>query len=71
MRSIINISLPQQMATLVRNEVDTGRYGSISEFFRELVREWTKRQALNAVSVSEAEFHQGKAKALRSLADLR
>jgi hypothetical protein len=37
MRSIMNISLPQQMAALVREEVGTGKHGA-SEFFRELVR---------------------------------
>lgn len=67
----MNISLPQQMATLVRDEVDTGKYGSISEFFRELVREWTKTQAINDVFKSEEEFKQGKGKILHSLKDLR
>lgn len=67
----MNISLPQQMATLVRDEVDTGRYGSISEFFRELVRTWTKQQAINDVKVSLKEYKQGKAKVLHSLSDLR
>lgn len=71
MRNIMNISLPQQMADLVREEVETGKYGSISEFFRELVREWTKRQAVAHVYKSEAEFKQGKGKVLHSLRDLR
>lgn len=67
----MNISLPAQMAALVREEVDTGKYGSISEFFRELVREWQKMQVLADLRASQKELRQGKAKVLRSLADLR
>lgn len=67
----MNISLPQQMATLIREEVDTGKYGSVSEFFRELVREWTKNKAISDVLQSEKEFRQGKGKVLHSLRDLR
>lgn len=67
----MNISLPQQMAALIREEVDTGKYSSISEFFRELVRGWSKQQAINDVLKSEKEFSQGKGKVLHSLRDLR
>jgi Arc/MetJ-type ribon-helix-helix transcriptional regulator len=67
----MNISLPAQMASLVREEVGTGKYGSVSEFFRELVREWTKKQAIADVRKSEEEYKQGKGKVLHSLADLR
>lgn len=59
------------MADLVRDEVETGKYGSISEFFRGLVREWTKRKAIADVYKSEEEFKQGKGKVLHSLRDLR
>ena len=67
----MNISLPQQLADLVREEVGTGKYGSISEFFRELVREWTKQRAINEILKSEEEFKRGKGKVLHSLKDLR
>ncbi|MFH2085865.1 MAG: hypothetical protein ABII21_03730 [bacterium] len=67
----MNISLPQQMATLVREEVNTGKYGSVSEFFRELVREWQKMRVLADLHASQREFRQGKGKVLRSLRDLR
>lgn len=67
----MNISLPQQMADLVREEVGTGKYGSVSEFFRDLVREWDKMRVLADVRASQKEFRQGKGKILRSLADLR
>jgi len=67
----MNISLPQQMAILVRDEVDTGKYGSISEFFRELVRDWTKKKAINDVTLSEREYGLGKGRVLHSLKDLR
>ncbi len=71
MRTIMNISLPAQMASLVREEVGGGSYGSVSEFFRELVREWSRRKAIGDVLKSEEEFRQGKGKVLHSLADLR
>lgn len=67
----MNISLPAQMATLVRDEIKSGGYTSISEFFRELVREWSKQKAINDVKISMKEFKQGKVKVLRSLVDLR
>lgn len=71
MRSIMNISLPTQMANLVRDEIKSGGYASVSEFFRELVREWSKQKAINDVKISMREYEQGKVKVLRSLADLR
>lgn len=71
MRTVMNISLPQQMATLVRDEVDTGKYGSISEFFRELIREWQENIILAKIRKSEAELKAGKGVHLQSLRDLR
>lgn len=67
----MNISLPPQMAAMVREEVSEGEYASVSEFFRDLVREWTRSRAIADVLKSEEEYKQGKGKVLRSLADLR
>lgn len=71
MRQIINISLPKQMAKAVKDEVKTGNYGSTSEFFRRLVREWQEQQLYEHVKASQREIAAGKGKLLRSLKDLR
>lgn len=42
MRSVINISLPEAMVKSVKKEVKDGNYGSVSEFFRHLLRLWEK-----------------------------
>jgi antitoxin ParD1/3/4 len=41
----INISLPDVMRTYIEEKVTDGGYSSISEYFRELVRQDQKRQA--------------------------
>ncbi len=38
MRNIINLSLPQELAGIVRREVRRGKFASTSEFFRHLLR---------------------------------
>lgn len=67
----MNISLPPQMATLIREEVNTGKYGSVSEFFRKLVREWQEDLLVKKIKKSEAELRAGKGIHLQSLRDLR
>ena len=44
MRVSMNISLPGAMKTWVDEQVEAGGYGTVSEFFRELVREAKKRR---------------------------
>ncbi len=70
-RKIINISLPQKTAEKVRQEVKKGGYASISEYFRDLIREQEENRILMELFESEAEFRAGKGKLLRSLKDLR
>ncbi|ALF53515.1 transcriptional regulator [Nostoc piscinale CENA21] len=41
----INISLPDAMRTYIEEQVAAGSYSSVSEYFRELVRQDQKRQA--------------------------
>lgn len=41
----INISLPEFMKTYVEQQVVTGGYGTISEYFHELIRQDQKRKA--------------------------
>ncbi len=41
----MNISLPNSMRTYVEEQVANGGYGTVSEYFRELVRKDQKRKA--------------------------
>jgi len=44
MRTTLNISLPEDMREWVDQQVKGGGYATVSEFFRELVREERRRQ---------------------------
>ena len=46
MRNIINISLPVEMVKIVKREVKKGKYASVSEFFRALLREYEENKLL-------------------------
>ncbi len=41
----MNISLPDQLKDFVDEQVGTGRYSSVSEYVRELIREDERRKA--------------------------
>lgn len=41
----MNISLPDPMKEFVDGQISTGRYSSVSEYMRELIREDEKRKA--------------------------
>jgi len=71
MRKVINISLPSQMALKVKKEVNSGRYATVSEFFRDLLRSWEDNKLLAELRESQREIESGKGKTLRSLKDLR
>ena len=71
MRSIINISLPKELAFDLEKIVKKGKYSSKSEFLRDLIREKLEEEDLwKSIQRSEAEFRAGKGKVLKSLADL-
>ncbi|MFH1780572.1 MAG: ribbon-helix-helix domain-containing protein [Candidatus Nealsonbacteria bacterium] len=72
MRTIINISLPEQLDQEIERMMRKGRYATKSEFLRELIREKLEEEDILAqIRKSEAEFRAGKGKVLRSLQDLR
>ncbi|HAV66732.1 TPA: hypothetical protein DCX30_03030 [Candidatus Beckwithbacteria bacterium] len=71
MRSVINISLPQQLASVVDQAVDTGKYASKSEFFRSLLRTWIEDRLARDLDKSRLEMKQTGGKLLKSLRDLR
>ena len=41
----MNISLPDQLKEFVDNQVGSGRYSSVSEYVRDLIRDDEKRKA--------------------------
>jgi antitoxin ParD1/3/4 len=41
----MNVSLPEQLKAFVDHQVGSGRYGTVSEYVRELIREDEKRKA--------------------------
>ena len=41
----MNISLPEPLKDFIEEQVSSGRYGSVSEYVRELVRQDEKRRA--------------------------
>jgi len=49
----ISIALPQEMAALVRQAVDTGEYASSSEVIREALRAWQHERALRQCAFDE------------------
>lgn len=82
MRSIINISLPKEMADEIKQEVKKGRYASTSEFFRTLLREYRRARLAKELHAETARFKKALAKGpeylenagfkeLKSLKDLR
>ena len=71
MRTIVNISLPASMVSLVKEEVKEGGYASVSEFIRKLLRDWEEDRILRDIKKGEAEIRAGKGIHLKSLRDLR
>jgi len=43
----MNISLPDQLKDFVEDQVGSGRYSSVSEYVRDLIRDDEKRKAQN------------------------
>lgn len=67
MRTIVNISLPSQLNSVVEEEIATGNYASKSEFFRVLIRSWMESRLAKELEVSRNELKSGKGKLLKSL----
>lgn len=70
MRTIINISLPENLAKEVKKDVKEGGYASTSELFRDALMVWKRERFIVEVEQSRREIAAGKGKILRSLKDL-
>jgi Arc/MetJ-type ribon-helix-helix transcriptional regulator len=71
MRTVVNVSLPQELTTVVDEAVGSGFFASKSEFFRCLLRDWIEERLVGEIGESEREFAMGEGRRLRSLKDLR
>jgi len=71
MRTVINISLPEQLTAVVEESVASGHYTSKSEFFRSLLRMWLEGKLYQELEQSRTEIKAGGGKLLKSLRDLR
>ncbi len=60
----MNISLPEPLKSFVERQVETGRYSSVSEYVRELIRADERRKAEEAL---EAKLLEGLGSAEREL----
>ena len=70
MRDIINISLPKEMTSFVRKEVKRGKYASVSEFIRHLLREYEEQKLLAEFKAGKKEYKEGKTTLIKSLDDI-
>jgi antitoxin ParD1/3/4 len=52
--STMNVSLPDELRAFVDEQVDDGRYGSTSEYVRDLIRRDQDRQRLHCLLVAGA-----------------
>ncbi len=72
MRTILNISLPESLASEVRKEVKADKFASTSEFFRHLLRLWNTEKLYRDLQNAEKDWKKGKNwRKLNSLKDLR
>jgi antitoxin ParD1/3/4 len=55
----MNISLPDQLKDFVEDQVGSGRYSSVSEYVRELIRDDEKRKAQDKLEALLIEGIQG------------
>jgi antitoxin ParD1/3/4 len=62
----VNISLPEPLMRFVDAQIATGRYGSASEYVRELIREDEKRKAEERVEALLLEGLEGEESELSS-----
>lgn len=49
----ITVSLPPEMAAMVRQKVEEGGYSSVSEIVREALRDWSRKQSAERQELHE------------------
>ena len=63
--------MPAEMKKEVDAYVKEGQYSSVSEFFRDMLRDWRRVNLLRGLRESQKEFRAGKAKKFTSFRALR
>jgi len=71
MRTVLNISLPSEMNADIKKAVKEYNYGTTSEFFRAIFRQWKEVEMLKNLEMGKKEIMEGRGKTLKSLNDLR
>jgi len=71
MRKVLNISLPSNMDMDIRMAIKKYNYGTTSEFFRDLFRQWKETELLKELNAGKREIMEGGGKTLKSLKELR
>ena len=71
MRTILNISVPAELAREVKREVKAGKFASTSEYFRHIMRVRNTEKLAAELKKEQQAFRKGKYKVLTSLRDLR
>lgn len=59
------------MVTDVKAEVRRGKYSTVSEFFRDLLRDWQEERLSKELKAREKDIRSGNFVTLKSLKDLR
>lgn len=49
----ITVSLPPEMAAMMRQTVENGSYSSVSEIVREALRDWSRKQSADQQELKE------------------
>lgn len=71
MREVLNISITPELKKYIEKATKEGDYSSSSEFMRDLVRQWKKKQeVISDIKESLLEKKKGNYKELISLKDL-
>ena len=71
MRTIVNISLPADMAEEIKREMKKGGFATVSEYIRFAIRYVREDKLMKEVRTSKRQFSEGKSRTLSSLKDLR
>jgi len=71
MRTVMNVSLPEQMAKDIEAAVKEGNFASKSEFFRHIIRLWNTKQLGERFREQKKTFNKKGGTKLKSLKDLR
>ncbi|MFA5970632.1 MAG: type II toxin-antitoxin system ParD family antitoxin [Sphingomonas sp.] len=49
----VTVSLPPEMAAMMRQKVEEGEYSSVSEVVREALRDWSRKQSAEQRELQE------------------